>query len=171
MPRATIRPPKDQSRRTPKIRLLLSTLTLSALLLPSVAAAQISPFDPVVSFFTALSEANQQGIRDSTTENFLVLEHGEIWNLDKLLSVVRPKTSLRRNFFSVVSEDVRGDTALVNYWNKALERSENGEERTRAWLESVVVVKRRGTWRILQMHSTRLAPEQIPENVAFTERR
>ena len=153
------------------IRLLLSTLTLSTLLLPSVAAAKGSPFDPVVSFFTALSEANHQGIRDSTTENFVVLEHGEVWNLDKLLSVVRPKTSLRRNFFSVISEDVRGDTALVNYWNKALERSENGEERTRAWLESVVVVKKRGTWRILQMHSTRLTPEQIPENVAFTERR
>lgn len=153
------------------MRLLLSTITLSALLLPSVAAAQSSPFDPVVSFFTALSEANHQGIRDSTTKNFLVLEHGEVWNLDKLLSFVRPKTSSRRNFFSVVSEDVRGDTALVNYWNKALERSENGEERTRAWLESVVVVKECGTWRLLQMHSTRLTPEQIPQNIAFTERR
>lgn len=153
------------------IRPLLSTLTLSTLLLPSVAAAQNSPFDPVVSFFAALSEANHQGIRDSTTENFVVLEHGEVWNLDKLLSVVHPKTSLRRNFFSVVSEDVRGDTALVNYWNKALERSENGEERTRAWLESVVVVRKRGTWRILQMHSTRITPAQIPENVTFTERR
>jgi len=153
------------------MRLLLSTLTLSALLLPSTAAAQGSPFDTVVAFFTALSEANHQGIRDSTTENFLVLEHGEVWNLDKLLSVVRPKTTLRRNFFSVVSEDVRGDTALVNYWNKALERSENGEERTRAWLESVVIIKRRGAWKLLQMHSTRLTTEQIPKNVAFTERR
>jgi hypothetical protein len=153
------------------IRILISTLALSVLLLPSPAAAQSFPFDPVVAFFTALSEANHQGIRDSTTENFLVLEHGEVWNLDKLMSVVRPKTSLRRNFFSIVSEDVRGDTAFVNYWNKALERSENGEERTRAWLESVVVVKKRGTWRLLQMHSTRLAPEQIPANVAFTERR
>lgn len=153
------------------IRLLLSTLTLSVLLLPSVAAAQSSPFDPVVAFFTALSEANHQGIRDSTTENFVVLEQGEVWNLEKLLSLVRPRTSLRRNFFSVVSEEVRGDTALVSYWNKALETSENGEERTRAWLESVVVVNERGTWRILQMHSTRLTPEQIPENVAFTERR
>jgi hypothetical protein len=153
------------------MRLLLSILTLSALLLPSTAAAQGSPFDTVVAFFTALSEASHQGIRDSTTENFLVLEHGEVWNLDKLLSVVRPKTTLRRNFFSVVSEDVRGDTALVNYWNKALERSENGEERTRAWLESVVIIKRRGAWRLLQMHSTRLTTEQIPQNVAFTERR
>jgi len=153
------------------IRLLPSAITLSALLLPSVASAESSPFDPVILFFTALSEADHQGIRDSTTGNFVVLEHGEVWNQDKLLSVVRPKSSLRRNFFSVVSEDVRGDTALVNYWNKALERSENGEERTRAWLESVVVVKERGTWKILQMHSTRLAPEQIPRNIAFTERR
>ncbi len=153
------------------IRLLLSTLALSALLLPSTATAQGSPFDAVVAFFTALSEANHQGIRNSTTENFLVLEQGEVWNVDKLLSVVRPKTTLRRNFFNVVSEDVRGDTALVNYWNKALERSENGEVRTRAWLESVVIIKRRGEWKFLQMHSTRLTTEQIPENVAFTERR
>lgn len=153
------------------IRLLLSTLTLSALLLPTTAVAQGSPFDTVVAFFSALSDANHKGIRDATTENFLVLEQGEVWNLDKLLSVVRPKTILRRNFFSVVSEDVRGDTALVNYWNKALERSENGEERTRVWLESVVVIKRRGAWKLLQMHSTRLTTEQIPGNVAFTERR
>lgn len=153
------------------IRRLLSTLALTVLLLPSIAAAQDSPFDTVVAFFTALSDANHQGLRDSTTENFLVLEHGEVWNLDKLLSVVRPKATLRRNFFSVVSEDVRGDTALVNYWNKALEQSENREERTRAWLESVVIIKKGGTWKLLQMHSTRLTSEQIPENVAFTERR
>ena len=153
------------------MRLLLSTLALSVLLFPSAAAAEGSPFDTVVAFFTALSEANHQGIRDSTAENFLVLEHGEVWSLDKLLSVVRPKTTLRRNFFSVVSEDVRGDTVLVNYWNKALERSETGEERTRAWLESVVIIKRHGAWKLLQMHSTRLTTEQIPGNVAFAERR
>jgi hypothetical protein len=153
------------------IRLLLSTLALSALLLPSTAAAQGSPFDAVVAFFTALSEANHQGIRSSTTDSFLVLEQGEVWNLDKLLSVVRPKTTLRRNFFSVVSEDERDDTVIVNYWNKALERSENGEERTRAWLESVVIIKKRGVWKLLQMHSTSLTAEQIPENVVFTERR
>ena len=153
------------------MRVLLSALTLSMFLLPSVAAAQKAPFDSVVAFFTALSEANHQGIRDSTTENILILEQGEVWNLEKLLSIVRPRTAARRNFFSVVSEEVRGNTALINYWNKALERSESGEERTRAWLESVVVVKKRGTWRILQMHSTRLGPEQIPQNVAFIERR
>lgn len=153
------------------MRSLLSTLTLSVLLLPAVAAAQRSPFDPVVSFFAALSEANHQGIRESVTENILVLEHGEVWSLEKLLSVVQPKSTIRRNFFSIVSEDVRGDTALINYWNKALETSGSGEVRTRAWLESVVVVRKRGTWKLLQMHSTRVAPEQIPADVEFSERR
>jgi hypothetical protein len=80
-------------------------------------------------------------------------------------------TSVRRNFYSPISEHERGDTVLINYWNKALIRLASGEERTVGWLESVVVVKDRGEWRILQMHSTRLTPEQIPTNVEFREQR
>lgn len=152
-------------------RVLLTTLALSVLLLPARALAQSAPFESVVAFFAALSVADHPGIRNSVTDDILILEQGEVWNLEKLLSLVKPKPLVRRNFFSIVSEDVRGDTALINYWNKAVEISATGEERTRAWLESVVVVKAGGAWKIQQMHSTRLVPEQIPPNIEFIERR
>lgn len=44
-----------------------------------------------------------------------------MWNLDRLLSVVQPKATTRRNLVSIVTEEVHGGTALINYWNEALE--------------------------------------------------
>jgi hypothetical protein len=147
------------------------TACLTLALLPALASAQSAPMTPVFAFFTALSEGNPQGIRNAITPDMQILEQGEVWNLDKVLSLANTTTSVRRNFYSPISEHERGDTVLINYWNKALIRLASGEERTVGWLESVVVVKDRGEWRILQMHSTRLTPEQIPTNVEFREQR
>ena len=144
---------------------------LGLLLLPLLAPAANAPMDPVVAFFTALAEADPERMKNAITDDMLLLEQGEVWNREKVLSLTQPKTSVRRNFFSPISQVVRGDTALVNYWNKALVRAANGEERTLAWLESVVAVRAGGDWKIQQMHSTRLTPEQIPSDVQFQERR
>ncbi len=147
-------------------------MALTGLLLsPVMVVAHETPMDPVVTFFTALSESNPALMRTAVTDDVQILEQGEAWDLTKLLSILKPRTSVRRNFFSVISEHVRGDTALINYWNKALEKLDTGEERTRAWLESVVAVRVDGQWKILQLHSSRLTPEQIPLNVEFVERR
>ncbi len=147
-------------------------MALTGLLLsPGAVVAQDAPMDPVVTFFTALSDSNPTLMRTAVTDDVQILEQGEVWDLTKLLSILKPKTVVRRNFFSVISEHVRDDTALINYWNKALEKLDTGEERTRAWLESVVAIRVDGQWKILQLHSSRLTPEQIPSNVEFVERR
>lgn len=148
------------------------TMAVAGLLLsPGMVVAQEAPMDPVVTFFTALADSNPAQMRSAVTDDVQILEQGEVWDLNKLLSILKPKTLVRRNFFSVISEHVRGDTALINYWNKALETLDTGEERTRAWLESVVAIRVDGQWKILQLHSSRLTPEQIPPNVEFVERR
>ena len=33
----------------------------------------------------------------------------------------QPKATTRRNLVSIVTEEVHGGTALINYWNEALE--------------------------------------------------
>jgi Calcium/calmodulin dependent protein kinase II association domain len=141
------------------------------LLGPAAVVAQDAPMDPVVTFFTALSDSNPALMRTAVTDDVQILEQGEVWDLATLLSILKPRTSVRRNFFSVISEHVRGDTALINYWNKTQEKLDTGEQRTRAWLESVVAIRVDGQWKILQLHSSRLTPEQIPSNVEFVERR
>ena len=147
-------------------------MALTGLLLsPGAVVAQDAPMDPVVKFFTALSDSNPAQMRTAVTDDVQILEQGEVWDLTKLLSILKPRTTVRRNFFSVISEHVRGDTALINYWNKAQEKLDTGEERTRAWLESALVIRIDGQWKILQLHSSRLTPEQIPRDVEFVERR
>lgn len=123
-------------------------------------------FSPVIKFFSAVSDSNHQGIKASTTDDFLLLEHGKLWELTVALANLKPTTAERTNFFSIISHDVNEDAALINYWNKAVIVDE-GNERTKMWLESAFVVKQGDKWVLRQLHSTRTDPQNIPDNVTF----
>ena len=123
-------------------------------------------FEPVVRIFSGLSWADHDVIRSATTSDFLLLEVGEVWDMDYLLSLVKPSSRERTNYFSVISVERFSGVALINYWNKAV-ITDAGETASRAWLESVVVVETEAGWKLKQMHSTRIEPEQIPDGVVL----
>ena len=135
------------------LTLLLVLVSLNAL---SQGTEQDKVKAVVIEFFDGLSELSDQKIRSTVTEDFLLLEHGEVWNTDTLLAKIAParkQTFKRENFFEFIEIKMKGDVAWISYKNKAVFST---KERSRAvnWLESAVLLKQKGEWKISLLHST-----------------
>ena len=141
-------------------------LVIACVISLPINANDSDEFKPVLKVFTGISLADHDLIKSAVTDDFLLLEVGEVWDTDILLSFIEPSASTRKNHFSIISTHDLGEAVLINYWNKA-HITTDGKETIRAWLESVVSVKTKDGWKLLQMHSTRLKPEAIPKDVVF----
>ena len=115
-----------------------------------------------------MSEQDGNAMQDTSTEDFQLLEHGEEWTMQKLVAVVQAngKPQQRKNFFKQIRARQAGDMAWVSYWNKA-EIQRATELRTIVWLESAVMVKVDGEWKIQMLHSTRVEPDKQPKNIKW----
>ncbi len=109
-------------------------------------------------FFDGLSEIDVQKLRDHTTADFHLLEMGEVWTLDTLINKIAPRKGLgivRVNRFDFIRVEQTGSIAWVSYFNRA-DMSFNEKKRSIKWLESAVLVKEKGKWRIQLLHSTEM---------------
>ncbi len=129
-------------------------------------ASDEAVFKPVNDLFLAMSNIDHDRMKAEVTEDFLLLEHGEVWTMGDLMAVVKPSDYKRTNYFSVININHQDNMAWINYWNKAnFDNQKNSEDVV--WLESVVMVKKSGDWKIAQMHSTRLEPKRVPNDIDF----
>ncbi|WP_170246286.1 nuclear transport factor 2 family protein [Colwellia hornerae] len=125
-------------------------------------------FRPVEALFSAMSAVDHLKMRAVVTDDFQLLEAGEDWNIEDLIQVVKPSKYKRRNYFGVIKTRVYGDIAWVSYWNKAT--FNNGKkESTVAWLESAVMVKVAGQWKMQMLHSTKIKAKDIPKSILLSE--
>ena len=125
-------------------------------------------FKAVDKFFLAISEVNHDDMKSTVTNEFVLLEHGEVWSINDLIKVVNPTDYVRDNYFSIINMKDYGDIVTVNYWNKANFHNPNYNEKV-IWLESAVIEKVNGVWLLSQMHSTRLPPGKTPDDAKFTK--
>ncbi|MDP5071908.1 MAG: hypothetical protein NWQ45_13505 [Congregibacter sp.] len=146
------------------IRIIQTLLLLLASAAGSALADHSEEFAPIVQIFSGLAYGDQELVKQAITPDFLLLEMGEVWDREFLLTLVQPNSRERSNYFSVISVNRFEGATLINYWNKATIITD-GKESTRAWLESAVAVQTAAGWKLQQMHSTRIKPEQIPEDV------
>jgi ketosteroid isomerase-like protein len=112
----------------------------------------------VVGFFNGMSLTNADTLKNYSTTDFHLLEDGQVWNMDTLLNkVIQGKNPnvKRTNSFEFIKTEQKGKTAWVSYNNTA--EFKNGERRRVVrWLESAVLKKAKGGWKIQMLHSTRL---------------
>jgi hypothetical protein len=127
-----------------------------------------APFLTVQEFFAATSAVDHNRLREIATEDFQLLEVGEVWGIDKFVSVIKPTDMKRLNYFNLISTKVMGNVAWVSYWNKAMFVSDDGEGQA-YWLESAVLIKTNSKWRIQMLHSTRIEEERFPKDIVMTE--
>ncbi|MGC1240524.1 MAG: nuclear transport factor 2 family protein [Chryseosolibacter sp.] len=112
----------------------------------------------IINFFEGLSENDLDGMRQCVSDDFTILEHGVVWTMDTIVALTtnpRPDGFKRLNEFDFFQSMVSGNMAFVSYHNKA-EITMPGKRRTVRWLESAVLVKEGGRWKIKMLHSTRL---------------
>ena len=139
---------------------ILALLTL-ALFFSYSSFAQIDKTQieaAIVQFFDGLSELNNDKLKDITTPDFLLLEVGDVWNLDTLINKIAPLKNMkydRKNRFEFIKTEQSGNTACVSYHNWA-DFTVNTNQRTVRWLESAVLINEKGKWRIKLLHSTQI---------------
>ena len=127
-----------------------------------------APFLTVQEFFAAISDIDHPKLKETTTEDFQLLENGEIWDVDKLISVIQPSKVKRQNYFNLVTSEISGNMAWVSYWNRA-KFSIGDKVQEVLWLESAVLTKEKSDWLIQMLHSTKINPERLPKNIVMTE--
>ncbi len=147
---------------------ILITVLSVCLVTQAQANKEGNAFKAVDKFFLAISEVNHKDMKSLVTKKFVLLEHGEVWSIKDLIKVVNENDYVRDNYFSIINMKDHGSIVTVNYWNKATFSNDNYNESV-IWLESVIVEKKKGKWRLSQMHSTRLPPGKVPKDVVFTK--
>lgn len=130
-----------------------------------------APFNSIQKLFAAMSAFDSVAMKQIVTDDFQLLEVGEIWDIDMLASAIQPNGSTyqRRNYFELVKLDISNKTAWVSYWNKATYKVEGKPDNTVAWLESAVLKNVNGQWKIQMLHFTRLELDAVPSTVNFVE--
>lgn len=110
----------------------------------------------IVGIFNGLSLVNTDTLRFYSTPDFHLLENGEVWNLDTLINKVSARKNskiVRINNFDFIQTERKGKMAWVTYHNSALFK-QGEKQQTVNWLESAVLVKKNGRWRVRMLHST-----------------
>jgi hypothetical protein len=110
----------------------------------------------ITRFFDALSVANIPLMKAEVSDDFILLENGEIWTIDTLANKIsrpKPEGYLRQNSFDFIETKIDKNRAWVYFKNKA-EITSKTRNLTIKWLESVIFRKEKGRWRMEFMHST-----------------
>lgn len=110
------------------------------------------------SFDVVSSDMDLESIPEYFTEDFILLEHGEVWDLIKLRSILNSqgKNDIKRlNDFEFIQININGNTAWMAFHNKAIFEKGGESVGEMKWLESATAVKTKNGWRIDMLHSTR----------------
>ena len=131
---------------------------------------QQDPFRAVQEFFSAISDFDYDRMGATVTEDFHLLEVGEVWELDQLVDVIKTVENRfeRRNYFSVIKAVANHNMVWISYWNRAVKKYPDRVQEV-SWLESAVMVKVENEWKLQMLHSTRVDPGTIPGDVVFEE--
>lgn len=114
----------------------------------------------IAGFFEGLSLIDSNKIKANATADFMLLEDGEVWNMDTLIAKVYVRENsgiVRVNKFEFIKTEQEGNLAWVSYYNYA-DFSMNEKKQSVKWLESAVLKKEGNVWKIKLLHSTRILP-------------
>lgn len=108
---------------------------------------------------------DENAITKYQTNDFLLLEHGELWNNDTIANWCKKAQTRnsgyeRINNFKRIDARRNGDKLWLAYHNYGTFKKDTIVYE-RAWLESVVAIKKDSIWKLELMHSTR-QPVQKP---------
>ena len=98
------------------------------------------------------------------TDDFIILEHGEVWDNDTIRAYIRSQLQRegrpeRKNRMEYIAMEKYGNSIQMAYHNYAEFVRADTLVARRQWLESAVAVKTEEGWRLKMMHSTRVPVE------------
>jgi len=112
----------------------------------------------LVSSIRALSLGDIPTARSLCTEDYQLLEKGEVWNLEQDLAAAKEavdRGQKRTDAVEFMQTKVVGDAAYTIYLLTST-MDKHGQVKKRQWLESAVLVRGKAGWRISLVHSTEI---------------
>jgi hypothetical protein len=113
------------------------------------------------SFDEIFSGYREEKLTDFYTEDFLLLEQGEVWDMNIIRGYLtkaksNPNPAVRTNRFEFIKTIVEGNRAWVAYHNYATISRDGQVLRELYWLESATAIRTEKGWRLDMLHSTRV---------------
>lgn len=115
--------------------------------------------DTVSTIFTAASTDDVAKFDSVISPDFHIFDGGVRFKGDSIMAFIKAQHAAGKRYeWNVTEPDVHvsGDTAWIAYVNKGSIDDASGTKQN--WLESAFLVKQGGDWKIVFMHSTRVAP-------------
>ena len=135
-------------------------LTTSAIAQNSEKATEDQIIELITNSYQAIfSDMELQALDTYCTNDFLLLETGEVWDMEKMRNYLKQageeNSQVRRiNYFDFIEIKIEGKIAWVAYNNKA-EFKQGGEVvREMNWLESATAILTDEGWKLQLLHST-----------------
>ena len=142
-----------------KISILLITMAISGLLhaQAQLTASQQAVQQTVIKMFDALSNRDSVSLKNYCASDILLFEYGMTWNIDSLIrkGIIQNQAPdfKRVNSIDFINTTVNKNTAWANYHlHSAI--TGNGKKGFVEWIETVVLVKEKKTWKIRVLHSS-----------------
>lgn len=126
------------------------------------AAAQAEVVEVVRSMFTALAAEDIPKLREIIAPDFYAFEAGGRVTGDALIDLMKKAHAAGKIYTWTVNEPqvrIGGDMAWVTYVNRGSIKDAT-ETKNVSWLESMVLRKDQGRWRIQFLHSTRVPAKE-----------
>lgn len=140
------------------IALLISTIGATATDQPAPAASdQAQVTETVRAMFAAMAADDFTKFRAVTTPDFYAYDVGKRFTGEELMNLVKTAHAEGKVYVWSVNEPrvhLHGEIAWITYVNNGSVKDAAGTKDV-TWLESAVLQKDKGAWRIRFLHSTR----------------
>lgn len=155
---------KSNARRI--VNTLLSALVIClSSVTPSLAAAPTTEQDKVIdamrTMYVAATHDDLGKFHAVAAPDFYAFDNGKRFSGDALMGLIKNLHAAGKVFVWEVTEpsvQIDGDTAWITYVNKGSIQDQSGVKKV-SWLESAVLRREKGSWRIHFFHSTRVPSE------------
>jgi ketosteroid isomerase-like protein len=121
------------------------------------APDQVQVVEAVRSFFAAATADDLDKLHAVTAPDFYAFDAGGRFTRDALLDLIKGAHAAGKVYLWTVNEPevhISGDIAWITYVNRGSVKDASGTKDV-TWLESAVLQKEKGIWRIHFFHSTR----------------
>jgi ketosteroid isomerase-like protein len=124
-------------------------------------ADRVQVTEAIRSFFAAATADDLEKLHAVTAPDFYAFDAGGRFTRDALMDLIKAAHAAGKVYIWTVNEPevhISGDIAWITYVNHGSIKDASGTKDV-TWLESAVLQKEKGIWRIHFFHSTR-APEK-----------
>lgn len=129
-----------------------------------LSAEQLQVVNTVTTIFAAAETGDLNKFHSVIAPGFYIFDNGNRFDGDQIMELIKKLQTVGNRYrWNVTDPDVHvnGDNAWIAYINRGSVTNATGKH-DQQWLESAVLEKQSGVWKILFMQSTRV-PQPAPE--------